>query len=130
MDVLHKVYNEGVMTNSNRAFRVWPNESIEDHMFRMLNLEIESRQFSGTEKCCDREWVHKSTLDKSIRKDVMVGGATLLRPRGPGFPRNICHSWAGALLSQGQDLGFDPCMDLIQYNKYNVPNNNVPFAVG
>ena len=113
MDFLHKVYNEGVMTNSNPAFALL-NESIEGHMFRMLNLEIESRQFSGTEKCCDEEWVR--TLDKSIRKGDMVGGATLLRPRGPGFPRNICHSMgAGALLSQGQDLGFDPyCMDQIQ----------------
>ena len=117
------------MTDSNPAFASIQ-ENPEKYMYRMLNLEIESRQFSGIEKCCDYQW--ERTLDKShgtIRRDDMVGGAMLLRPRGPGFPRNMCGR-RGVLLSQGQHLGFDTCMDQLQYNKYNVPSNNVPFAGG
>ena len=114
MDFLNLVYNEGIMNDSNPEFLSSGSENPENYLFRMLNSQI-SRNSNDVDTCCTPEW-----KENHPRKDEMVGGAMLLRPRGPGFPRNVC-GFNGNLDRHGQQLGFDPCMDLLQYNRYNLP---------
>ena len=106
LDYLHKVYQEGVMTDANPDFASTAEfENPEGYLFRLINA-AKSRAEFDYDGCCDEE--------NHPRRNDMVAGGMLLRPKGKHFPRNVCYF--------PNDFGTpDDCLNLLQDNRYNVP---------
>lgn len=116
LDFLHSVYTDGIMNNANPAFASNGKETPEGYIWRLLTSPQAETFTQGIK-------VHGPTKGQAID---MTAGAMVLRPRGPGFPTNVC-SMGIALDPHGQEglAAGGLCLGLLQQNPYNTPFQNL-----